>query len=154
MLFFSKVAYFFFYRLFLFVNKTLWLNNFKTRADMNAKIPVSVICVEAIIYLLLYNLIDCTFKKCQDLQCECCKSLLLFKEYTFNNVNKTFTLKTPTSCKIVSHTFMLSREMASKNIFAYSALIMGTLRGAICRIFNFSAQSQNFIEGWTGLDLP
>ena len=27
---------------------------------MNAKIPVSVICVEVIIYLLLYNLYDCT----------------------------------------------------------------------------------------------
>ena len=28
---------------------------------MNAKISVFVICVEAIIYLLLYNLHDCTF---------------------------------------------------------------------------------------------
>ena len=29
---------------------------------MNAKISEFVICVEAIIYLLLYNLHDCTFK--------------------------------------------------------------------------------------------
>ena len=29
---------------------------------MNAKISVYVICAEAIIYLLLYNLHDCTFK--------------------------------------------------------------------------------------------
>ena len=29
---------------------------------MNAKISAVVICVEAIIYLLLYNLHDCTFK--------------------------------------------------------------------------------------------
>ena len=29
---------------------------------MNAKISVFVICVEAIIYLLLYNLYGCTFK--------------------------------------------------------------------------------------------
>ena len=29
---------------------------------MNAKISVFVICVEAIIYLLLYNLHDCSFK--------------------------------------------------------------------------------------------
>ena len=29
---------------------------------MNAKILVFVICVEAIIYSLLYNLHDCTFK--------------------------------------------------------------------------------------------
>ena len=28
---------------------------------MNAKISLFVICVEAIIYLLLYNLHDCTF---------------------------------------------------------------------------------------------
>ena len=28
---------------------------------MNAKISVFVICVEAIVYLLLYNLHDCTF---------------------------------------------------------------------------------------------
>ena len=30
---------------------------------MNVKILVFVICVEAIIYLLLYNLHDCTFKR-------------------------------------------------------------------------------------------
>ena len=30
---------------------------------MDAKISVFVICVEAIIYLLLYSLHDCTFKK-------------------------------------------------------------------------------------------
>ena len=29
---------------------------------MNKKISVFVICVKAIIYLLLYNLHDCTFK--------------------------------------------------------------------------------------------
>ena len=31
---------------------------------MNAKILVFVICIEAIIYLLLYNLHDCTFNMC------------------------------------------------------------------------------------------
>ena len=30
---------------------------------MNAKVPAFVICVEASIYLLLYNLHDCTFKE-------------------------------------------------------------------------------------------
>ena len=30
---------------------------------MNVKISVFVICVKAIIYLLLYNLHDCTFKR-------------------------------------------------------------------------------------------
>ena len=47
-----------FYCLFLLVNKTLLLNKLKTRADMNAKISVFVICVETIIYLLLNNLHD------------------------------------------------------------------------------------------------
>ena len=47
----------------MFINKTLRLNNLKTRTDMNAKISVLVICVEAIIYLLLYNLHDCTFNQ-------------------------------------------------------------------------------------------
>ena len=32
-----------------------------TGAAMNAKVSVFVICVEAIIYLLVYNLHDCTF---------------------------------------------------------------------------------------------
>ena len=35
----------------------------KTRTDVNAKMSVFVICVETIIYLLLYNLHDCTFKE-------------------------------------------------------------------------------------------
>ena len=46
---------------FQFINKTLRLNNLKTRTAMNAKISVFVICVEAIIYLFLNNLHDCTF---------------------------------------------------------------------------------------------
>ena len=41
-----------------------------------------------------------------------------------------------------------------KTFFAYSALIMGTLKGSIGRFFNFSAQSQNFTGGLTGHDLP
>ena len=36
---------------FLFINKTLWLNNLKTRTAINAKISVFVICVNAIAYL-------------------------------------------------------------------------------------------------------
>ena len=45
---------------FLFTKKTLRLNNLKTRPATNAKISVFV-SVEAIIYLLSYNLHDCTF---------------------------------------------------------------------------------------------
>ena len=43
----------------------LQLDNLKTRTAMNAKISVFVICVEAIVYLLLYNLHDCTFARGQ-----------------------------------------------------------------------------------------
>ena len=44
----------------MFINKTLWLNNSKTKRAMNAKISILVICVEAIIYVLLHNLHDST----------------------------------------------------------------------------------------------
>ena len=62
LLFSSKVVYFFnsFDCLILFINKTLRLNDLKTRTAMNAKISLFVICVEVIIYLLR-NLHDCTF---------------------------------------------------------------------------------------------
>ena len=40
------------------------LNNLKTRTIMNAKILIHVICNDAMIYLLLYNLHDCAFKGC------------------------------------------------------------------------------------------
>ena len=52
-----------FYCLFCFINKTLRLINLKTRTAMNAKILVLAVCVETIIYLLLYNLRDPTFKR-------------------------------------------------------------------------------------------
>ena len=39
----------------------LRLNNLKTRTAINAKILVFAICVEAIMYLVLHNLHDCTF---------------------------------------------------------------------------------------------
>ena len=44
----------------MFINKTLWLNNSKTKRAMNAKISILVICVEAITYVLLHNLHDST----------------------------------------------------------------------------------------------
>ena len=44
------------------INKTLRLNNLRARTAMNGDISVLVICIEAIIYLLLYNLRGCTFK--------------------------------------------------------------------------------------------
>ena len=46
----------------MFISKTLRLVNLKTRADIDAKISVLAIYVEAIVYLLPYNLHDCTFK--------------------------------------------------------------------------------------------
>ena len=57
LLFSLKVVYF----LTVSVVKTLRINNLKTRTATNAKISAFFICGEAIIYLLLYNLHDCTF---------------------------------------------------------------------------------------------
>ena len=46
---------------FKFISKILQLTNLKTGTAMNVKISVFVICVEAIIDLLLYNLHACNF---------------------------------------------------------------------------------------------
>ena len=46
----------------MFIDKTLQINNLKYRTATNAKMSVFVICVDVIIYLLLYGLHDCTFK--------------------------------------------------------------------------------------------
>ena len=46
---------------FFLLNKALRLNNLKTRAAMKVKVSVFVVYVEAIMYLLLHNLHDCTF---------------------------------------------------------------------------------------------
>ena len=51
------------YLYFLFISKTLQLKNLKTRTAINAEISVFVICVDAIIHLLLYNLHECTFNR-------------------------------------------------------------------------------------------
>ena len=56
-----------FYCLFCFIDKTLRINNLKTRTAINAKISVFFICVKAIIYLLLYNLHEWTFKLIKNL---------------------------------------------------------------------------------------
>ena len=55
---FAKVDCMLILSIFLFINKVLRLNNFKYESE----ISMCVICVEAIIYLLLYNVHDCTFK--------------------------------------------------------------------------------------------
>ena len=54
-----------FYCFFLFRNKTLRLNNLKTRTDMNVKISVLVIYVEVVIYLWLYNLLLYNLHDCE-----------------------------------------------------------------------------------------
>ena len=53
-----------------------------------------------------------------------------------------------------SHHYAQLGNALQKHFFAYSALIMGTLKGSTGRFFNFSAISQNFTGGSTGLDLP
>ena len=49
---------------FLFINKILRLNNLKTRRAINAKISMSVVCVETIIYLLHIICITVTLSSC------------------------------------------------------------------------------------------
>ena len=46
----------------MFINKNLRLDNSNTKTAVNAKISIFIICVEAIIYLLLHNFHDSTFK--------------------------------------------------------------------------------------------
>ena len=63
-----------FYSHFLFIRKTLRLNDVQTRTAVNAKISVFVLFVEAIIYLLLFDLHDCTFKRIKVDHCKTLKS--------------------------------------------------------------------------------
>ena len=64
LLFSLKVAYFLTVSIaFSFFNKNSRFNNLKTRTAMNAQISMFVIFVKAIIYLSLYNLHNCTFKR-------------------------------------------------------------------------------------------
>ena len=62
LLFSYKVAYFLTVSIVFSVYKQNFkLINLKTKTATNTKISVFAICVEAIIYLLLYTLHDCTF---------------------------------------------------------------------------------------------
>ena len=79
---------------FLFINKNVRLNNLKTRTAMNAKTSIFVICVETIIYLLLYNVHDCTFNSCFNkdfliLMTPLCHRLFVFNQniFAFNHFN-------------------------------------------------------------------
>ena len=61
--FLKKVTYFLTASIvFSAYKQTLRLNKFKTITTMNTNFSVFVICVDAIICLLIYNLHDCTFK--------------------------------------------------------------------------------------------
>ena len=53
-----------------------------------------------------------------------------------------------------SHHYAQFGNALQKHFFAYSALIMVTLKGFTGRFFNFSAQSQNFTTASNGPDLP
>ena len=67
---------------------------------MNAKISVFVICVEAIIYFLLYNLHDCTFKQV-DICWEAQELSVMLNVLPFkNNGGTNFELSQTSFCKI------------------------------------------------------
>ena len=53
-----------------------------------------------------------------------------------------------------SHYYAQLENALQKHFFAYSALIMDTLKKSTGRFFNFSAQSQNFTGGSARPNLP
>ena len=53
-----------------------------------------------------------------------------------------------------SHHYAQLGNALQNYCFAYSTLIMGTLKGSTGQFFNFIAQSQNFTGSPNGPDLP
>ena len=53
-----------------------------------------------------------------------------------------------------SHHYAELGNALQKHFFAYSALIMGTLKGSTSLLVNFSAQSENFTRGLTRPNFP
>ena len=91
---------------FLFISKHLRLNSLRTRTTMNAKICVFVICVEAIMCLLLYNLqtVPLKWRKpfssrkaklyiSRIITCDVLKILHNFAEYCVQELKKTLPLR-------------------------------------------------------------
>ena len=78
---------------FPFINKTLWLSNLKTRTVMNEKISVFVIWVEAIIYFLLDNMHDFTFKHFNIAFIHCSQKIILSLMKDSQKANKKGSLK-------------------------------------------------------------
>ena len=66
------------------MNKTLRLNSLKATTAINAKISVFAISVEAIIYLLQYNLHDCTSNICPVEKSKQIKIVSTYKVLTIN----------------------------------------------------------------------
>ena len=88
LLYFKKVAYFLTVSIvFSFINKTLWLNNLKIRRAANATMSVFVVCVEAVIYWLLYNLHGCTFNVFMSMRSFRCFFFVYFEQIDFKQVN-------------------------------------------------------------------
>ena len=83
---------------------------------MNAKIFVFVICIEAIIYLLLYNLDDCTFK--EHIQKE--NNNFNTKAASVGQISKIITVKLAVRV-IESHLSNIINNDLSNNAFSDSA---------------------------------
>ena len=98
----------------------LQLNNLKTRTAMNAKISVFVICDEAIIYLLLYNSHDWTFRNAY--------------EWTDFRLVDVYLL--PSSCNIKnSHLQYLRRSRPLEDLFALVMLAFVIFQQFVIQIF-------------------
>ena len=69
-------------------------------------------------------------------------------------MKKSFRHRVVTIIHSWSHHYTHFGNALQKHFFAYSALIMSTLKGSTARFLNFSAQSQNFTRGSKGSNLP
>ena len=93
LIFSQKEAYFWTVSIVFSVYKqNLRRNNLKIRIAMNAKTSVFVICVETIIYSLVYKLHDCTFKG-KTYFCSIIKILTKLSQMKFRGSHQRFSIK-------------------------------------------------------------
>ena len=83
-----------------------------TRTAINAEISVFVICVDAIIYFILYNLDDCTFnleRNYVDLKSKSAR-FLLSKKINFNKNETDSKMENPTHAFIEMNLMLHRRQ--------------------------------------------
>ena len=120
--------------------KTLRLKNVKTRTAINAKFPVFDICVEAIIYVLLYNLHDCTFK---DINSYKQKNDHHQSSSILYSVNVKFSRLMLTPCLTIDSFFALRRGSIKTSWLSKGLILL--LELVIPLLHRADKQSRNFV---------